>query len=373
MPIAGFSGASLMDGLRAIVLFNQLVLAPIALICVYGITRTFASRSYAYLVSLAWVIAPVASFTTSWPTTTPATSTSRCPRSVGLTGLGDYPSMVMLLVATYFLLRAVSSGADISTQSQPASRSGSRSTSSPRTRCTYRAVVVALTRRPGSARSRDRRSDMVPSLIGLALWKYRGLGYLPAFASPSSVPPATIAPAFLGGIDLHQYVSLDWRHLHHNLDRHSRVHLEPANGLLGRARRARRPGATVVHDRRAHDDLAGDLPRDQGHLEPVDVLAGGFLTHLIAAFPPYFLLAISAPFLVPIYGRRAVPRRRTRNRARLPKIAVWVLGIVTGVGIVAVGLLPTFDTPAAAGDLSKPFPAVFGRFTVARPQREAAA
>ena len=59
-PIAGIFGSNLLDGMPAIVIFNQLVLAPIALLCVYGITRMFASRWYAYLAALAWVLFPVA-------------------------------------------------------------------------------------------------------------------------------------------------------------------------------------------------------------------------------------------------------------------------------------------------------------------------
>ena len=79
-PFALIAGPNLLHGLPWIVLFNQLVLAPIALVSIYGIVRMFASRWYAYLTTLLWVVSPSSSSTTSSPTTTPATSTTRCRR-----------------------------------------------------------------------------------------------------------------------------------------------------------------------------------------------------------------------------------------------------------------------------------------------------
>ena len=84
-PIAGIAGSSLLDGIPAVVIFNQLVLAPIALVCIYGITRMFASRWYAYIVSLLWVL-DAGPRHPLLPRQLPraATSTSpRCPRRSG--------------------------------------------------------------------------------------------------------------------------------------------------------------------------------------------------------------------------------------------------------------------------------------------------
>ncbi len=82
-PIAGIAGSSLLDGLPAIVIFNQLVLAPIALASVYGITRMFASRLTAMSSRSCGCSRRLPSSTTSWPTTTADTSTLRCPRRSG--------------------------------------------------------------------------------------------------------------------------------------------------------------------------------------------------------------------------------------------------------------------------------------------------
>ena len=59
-PIAAFAGASMLAALPAIIAFNLMVLAPIALLCIYGIVRMLAGRAYSYLACLVWVLFPVA-------------------------------------------------------------------------------------------------------------------------------------------------------------------------------------------------------------------------------------------------------------------------------------------------------------------------
>ena len=156
------------------------MLAPIALVCIYGITRMFASRLYAYVVSLLWVLAPVvvihyflADYHSRYVDLT-------LPSAIGLTGLGDYPSMVVLLVAAYFLLRAIATAATLDAVAAGLA-AGLALAVKPANALFLPAVLVALAvaRKPASS---DRRSSLIPSLLGLAMWKYRGLGYLPAFS-----------------------------------------------------------------------------------------------------------------------------------------------------------------------------------------------
>ena len=145
-------------------------------------------------------------------------------------------------------------------------------------------------------------------------------------------------------------MNLDWGQLHHNLDSireytwsQRMVYWFALAGIVGLARRSYVAAALAV-------DVARVLPRGQGNLPDRSTSStASFMTHLIAAFPAYFLLAISVPFLVPIYGRRRPPSPVGPDTSlRPPKIAVSVLGFLAVVGFLAVALLPTLDSPAAA-------------------------
>jgi hypothetical protein len=346
-PIAGIAGSNLLDGIPAIVVFNQLVLAPIALICIYGITRTFASRSYAYVVSLLWVLTPVlvihyflADYHSRYVDLT-------LPSAIGLTGLGDYPSMVVLLVSAYFLLRAVATLATLDAVAAGLA-AGFALAVKPANALFLPAVLVALAiaRRPRTLGIFA--LSLIPSLVALTLWKYRGLGYLPAFSHPPGTAPATVVPVSLG-LNVHQYVSFDWSQLHHNLDSireytwsQRMVYWAALAGVVGLARRSYVAAALAATWLTSYLLVKGSSKR-------LDFVTGSFMTHLIAAFPAYFLLAVSVPFLVPIYGRRRPPARvGPHSSLRVPKIAVSVLGFLAVVGFLVIALLPTLDEPAAA-------------------------
>ena len=325
-PIAGIAGSSLLDGIPAVVIFNQLVLAPIALVCIYGITRMFASRLYAYIVSLLWVLAPVvvihyflADYHSRYVDLT-------LPSAIGLTGLGDYPSMVVLLVSAYFLLRAIATAATLDAVAAGLA-AGLALAVKPANALFLPAVLVALVVARKPRVLAIVALSLVPSLLGLAMWKYRGLG----------------------GLHVHQHVNFDWGQLHHNLDSireytwsQRMVYWFALAGIVGLARRSYVAAALAVTWFASYLLVKGTSPT-------VDFVTASFMTHLIAAFPAYFLLAVSVPFLVPIYGRRRPPSPVGPDTPlTAPKIAVSVLGFLAVVGFLAVALLPTLDSPAAA-------------------------
>ena len=352
-PIAVIAGSSLLAGIPAVVIFNQVVLAPIALACVYGITRMFASRSYAYVVSLIWVLAPVlvihyflADYHSRYVDLT-------LPSAIGLTGLGDYPSMVVLLVAAYFLLRAIATGVTLDAVAAGLA-AGLALAVKPANALFLPAVLVALVvaRKPrvlGIV-----ALSLIPSLLGIAMWRYRGLGYVPGFSHRPSV-------------------NFDWNQLHHNLDSireytwsQRMVYWFALAGIVGLARRSYVAASLTATWFASYLLVKGTSPR-------VDFVTGSFLTHLIAAFPAYFLLAISVPFLVPIYGRRRPPSPVGPESPRAaPKVAVSVLGFLAVVAFLAVALLPTLDSPAAAKQIHLNLYLPLDRFTVASRQSQGA-
>ena len=176
-------------GLPFVVAFNLLVLWPIALLCVYGIAKAIGGRGFAYLVAFALdgvLRSPsIPYFYVSYHR---RFFDQTLPSALGLVATGDFPSMVFLLVAAYFALKAVS---DRSPRAAlfAGLAVGFAATVKPANLIFLPAPLAGagLQRRPRGSLLFG--AGLVPALAGLALWKYRGLGYLPAFQSP----PAALA------------------------------------------------------------------------------------------------------------------------------------------------------------------------------------
>lgn len=112
-PFAYFAGPNILVGTPAIVLFNAIILTPVALLCIYGIACMVGGRLFAYLVSLVWIVFPVAVihyFLASYHT---FYVDETLPPALGLTARGDFPSLVLLLVATYFTFRLFARPSDL--------------------------------------------------------------------------------------------------------------------------------------------------------------------------------------------------------------------------------------------------------------------
>ena len=57
-PVAAFAGPGLVSALPALVLFNTVVLLPVALLCIYGIGARIAGRMFGYLAAALWIAVP---------------------------------------------------------------------------------------------------------------------------------------------------------------------------------------------------------------------------------------------------------------------------------------------------------------------------
>ena len=102
------------------------------------------------------------------------------PSALGLTALGDFPSMVTLLVSAYFILRSVTTRAGVDAVAAGLA-AGLALTIKPANLLFLPASIVAyaIARRPRALAVFA--AALLPGLIGLTIWKYRGLGYLPVF------------------------------------------------------------------------------------------------------------------------------------------------------------------------------------------------
>jgi hypothetical protein len=207
-PIALASGPNFLSGLPVLILLQVLVLLPLGLLAIYGCGVRIGGRVVGYLAGAIWVLAPhvtTALFTSSyhekWVSLT-------LPQALGLTGMGDFPSMVLLTCAAYFVLRMIDGGRDADAV-LAAVLTGLAVGLKP-----ANAIVLAGIG-PGLLVARRFRGGLVfgaailPALLTLVVWKERGLGHLPLLAAAPVIRTAALGPLPIGG-GVHSYVHLDW-------------------------------------------------------------------------------------------------------------------------------------------------------------------
>src|SRR3989440_11066284 len=87
-PVAALFGANILSALPLIVLFQTIVLLPIAILCVYGIGARIGGRLLGYFAAALWVFAPFLSIPL-WDQRYHAKFIEQfLPPAVGLTGVG---------------------------------------------------------------------------------------------------------------------------------------------------------------------------------------------------------------------------------------------------------------------------------------------
>ena len=369
-PIAYFAGPDILVGTPAIVILNAVVLAPIALLCIFGIARMIGGRTFAYVVSLAWIVFPVVAIHYFVPSYHFQYVDETLPPALGLTARGDFPSLVLLLAAAYFAFRLIARPSDVDAVG-----------------CGF-AIGLAIVVKPSNALflpaaiagllvARRARGlglaalGLVPSLIGLALWKDKGLGDLPLFpAGVVASPAGVLADVSLFGlhVNLGRYLPLNWGQLSHNLAGFRTwtqslwlVVVLTVGGVIGLARRSLAGAALVAGWLASFVVIKGSssvVNFDQ---------SGTFLTHMIPAFPAFFLLLASLPLLVPRLGRRLC-----RDAFRPAAAASWpvragvsALGLLSVVGMLVVVVLPPLTAPAAVNETNQNLYLPVGRFPLA--------
>jgi hypothetical protein len=325
-PVAAIAGPNIVAALPAMILFNTLILGPIALACVYGIGERIAGRLFGYWAAALWIVVPYLGVVIVEAGYHQKYTELTLPQLLGLSSAPDFPSMVALLVSAYFCLRAFDSrgwqaaaaaglAAGYSIAIKPSNSIYLFAPALLFIVLRWRAVIpFAL--------------GLAPALLTLALWKYRGLGEL---AATPADPPVRSAL----GVDslLHRIHNPDlnsWEHLHQvllGLREHfwaARV-IEwlPLAGIAALGLRSRRAllllGAWFVA-----------FLLIKGTYVPASVEDASFFRILMPAFPAYLMLAASTALLVP--RMRAVPgpdpvhlRGRRLTGALAAAAAVFVL------------------------------------------------
>jgi hypothetical protein len=346
-PIAFFAGPNVLDALPAIVLFQVGLLLPLALLCVYGIAASFGGRLLGYAAAAAWIAAPFAVIPLWDERYHERYVELFLPQALGLTGLADFPSMVALLVSAFFVVRTLRTGAAADALLAGVA-AGFAAAVKPANLLFLAAPVLALAlaRRPRALGLFA--AAVAPSLATLVLWKWLGLGHVPALAQPearlaggaalgAALPAASILDP------LTRYVELDWENLH-------RAYIElreffwsarlvqwlPLAGVVAVARRSI-PTATLLAL------WLGAFFLVKGTYELSTISSGSIFRILMPAFPAYFVLAAAIPLLVPVAGPRladrfaaAAPGRLRHGHAAVAAAAIALvlvpLVLVAGAG-----------------------------------------
>jgi hypothetical protein len=351
-PLARIAGPNLVAGLPLVLTLNVFVLWPVGLLCVYGIAKAIGGRGFAYLALLAWTAFPLAVIPYFDPRYHVRYIDQNLPSALGLVSTGDFASMVFLLVAGYFALRAV-------TQLSPeaalfaGAAAGFAATIKPSNLIFLPAPLAALAfaRRPRELLLLC--GGLVPALLGLALWKYRGLGYVPAFSSPTAAIAggSSFTPPALESIHVRRYLPLDWGHLWKNMDdiREYTWSLRLVTwalvaGVIALARRSGTVAILIGGWLFSYIALKGSAPG-------VNVTDGSFFRYMTPAFPAFFFGLVSLPLLVPGFGRRLAARGRAERywptARRSWKILAGVAGVAIAAPILAIAASSPLVAPAA--------------------------
>jgi hypothetical protein len=346
-PFARIAGPNILAGLPSIIFFNVIVLGPIALVCMYGLAKAIAGRRFAYVASAIWVIGPVIAIPYFLLKYHRPYVGLQLPADLGLTTLGDFPSMVCVLVSAYFAFRALTSRDDLDAVTAGLA-AGLALAVKPSNAAFLPAPALALlvARRPRALLLFA--GGLVPSLICLTLWKYRGLGYLPLFHGHQvALADGPGKPQLVGGLDVGQYVHLSWHTLQHNLDGFreftwSRRLVEWAvvAGLVGLFRRSV-PVATLIGGWLASYMLIKGS-------SVANFYGGSFFRYMAPAAPAAFLLVFSIPFLIPIAGRRLATYGDLVTWPTSRRSRKLVVGICAFLAIAPIVPLLAFSEQAGA-------------------------
>jgi hypothetical protein len=334
-PVAAVAGPSFLNALPGIIAIQVVLLLPLGLVAFYGTAKRLLGPAMARLGVIAWVAAPyaviplfVTRYHTRWIDQT-------LPQLLGLSGVGDFASMVVVLCAAYLLFRYLDDGgwesaalaglvAGFAIGLKP---STSLFLAGP-------AVALAIARRYRGAAAFA--IGVAPAVLTLIVWKYRGLGTLPIFSS--SYGATELAAGAQSGFDhvavigIYKYVHLDWHHLNQNLDSireyfwsNRLVEWIPIAGAVGAFRRSGPKAAFLAAWLAAFVVVKGTA-------STASVDTASFWRLLAPAWPAYLLLGLSLVALIPTVGGRG-PVAPT---APVPHGFRRTLGVAA----IVLGLLP---------------------------------
>jgi hypothetical protein len=345
MPIMWVTGPTYVEALPPLILFQVLVLGPIALLCVYDLACRIGGRLLGYWASLLWVVAPFATIPLFVDRYQERFGEQFLPQALGLTAMSDYPSMVVVLASAVFVVRSID-GARLTDAVLAGLLLGAAGAMKPPNLLlgvgAGLAYLVARRWREGVAFG----AAIVPSLLLLAYWKDKGLGGIPVLSLEETRLAASSSLTALS-VDLDRYLELDLDHWLQQMDSLREFFLAPRvaqwaplAGLVA-VLRVRRGAVAAL--------LSGWLAAFlvvKGFSPRATIESGSFWRLLMPAWPAYLLLLASIPLLVPTLARRLGDRMRApASRVVSPR---WI------AAAAAASLLVPATVIAASSPLEGP-------------------
>ena len=341
LPFSWIGGAGFLGGLPGAMLIQVIVLAPIALWCIYELGARVGGRVVGYLAAVVWTLGPYIAIPLFVHRYHDRYVDQFLPIPLGLTAMADYVGTVALLASALFAVRAVENR-DANTAVLAGLTAGFAGLIKPSNLIYIGAPIVLLLAARRWRELAAGAAAMAPALIALALWKYRGYGVLPAFtyeeARVALGPDTLQAP-------LKRYIDIDWQHLRKNLDDLREffwsvrvVQWLPIAGAIAVARRS--PSLALMLCLWFWPFV---ILKGSNFAATVD--SGSFFRFVLPALPAFVLLAASVPLLIPKYGiafarRTALAPARSIGRR-------WVIAAIVALGLVPIGAVaavhPTED------------------------------
>jgi hypothetical protein len=351
-PLALAAGPNFLDGLPVIVLAQLLILAPLALLCAYWVAARVGGRLLGYLAAVAWIAAPwvaqelfVDRYHERWNEQT-------LPQALGFTALGDFPSMVLLLVAAVFVLRALDGGGrgDVLAAGLVA---GFAIALKPANGLFVFAPLVAFALVRRWRAGFEFAVVLAPAVITLLVWKYRGTGISVLALEPvtlaADAPPPLHPSQQSWWEQAREFVPLDVHQMNQQFLGFREyfwsprlLEYLPVAGAIAVARVSPSKAAFFAVWLLAFFVVKASAPA-------TSVESASIWRLMMPAWPAYFFLAISIPLLVPAWGPRLRDRfRAPLRRVRWPRAALVPVALALTVPLLVTAVLPPSEGRGAA-------------------------
>jgi len=356
-PLARIAGPNLVSALPAIIVFNVLVLLPVAMLALYGIAARMGGRLFGYWALILWVAVPFIGIAYANVGYHQRYTELLLPQSLGLTALADFPTMVTALVSAYFCTRVLFAEApQLLDAAAAGAAAGAAVGIKPATALFLLGPALAFAYRRRFSSLGMFAIAMAPALIALAVWKERGLGQIPAFGN--SYAPHRLAANATGGqpvagLDLSRYLRLNWSHLGNNLDL-LREHFWSGRvlewlviaGLIGLARGSRTALLLV-------GGWFAAFAIVKGTYVSASVEDGSLFRIMMPAFPAFILFLASIPLLFPHAPQRLLRPWAPAFAEPRPRIRLtFVVATLVLSGVVPLAAFAAVRTTGGSADVA---------------------